>query len=84
MAPTMSPSEAARDESRRMVAEACADLRNDELRVVLLVAERLGMGARQYGALDIAGDSRNWRREAAEELLDGCIYLAAQSLRASR
>jgi hypothetical protein len=36
------------------------------------LAERLAMGARQYG--DFKGE-RAWRREAVEEHLDGLVYL---------
>lgn len=53
----------------------------DELRVVARVVERLRMGQKQYGALDIAGNAKDWRAEATEEFLDGAIYLAMQSIR---
>lgn len=53
----------------------------DELRVVEAIAARLVMGARQYGPLDIDHDSRDWRAEAAEEMLDASVYLAAALIR---
>jgi hypothetical protein len=59
----------------------CAELGDDELRVVVLVAQRLAMGRKCYGALDIQGDRRNWRHEASEEALDCAVYLAAETLR---
>lgn len=56
----------------------------DERRVLLAVARRLAMGQRQYGALDVAGDRRDWRKEAAEEALDASVYLACELLRERR
>jgi hypothetical protein len=61
------------------------DLGPDEVRVVLHVAkhvaDRLRLGARQYGALDIAADKRDWAHEASEEMADGAIYLAIDALK---
>ena len=59
----------------------CAELGDDELRVVLLVAKRLGVGRSCYGPLDIKGDARNWRHEASEEALDCAVYLACETMR---
>lgn len=53
-----------------------------ELAVLVTIAQRLEMGREQYGDLDPVRDPRNWRREAAEELLDGCVYSACEVLRA--
>jgi len=63
------------------IAAALAMLGRDELKVVLLVARRLAAGRKAYGPLRIAGDTRDWRREASEELLDATVYLAADVLR---
>ena len=60
---------------------AFSDLGPDESRVVEAVAARLRMGARQYGPLDVEGDRRDWRHEAAEEALDLAAYLACELLR---
>lgn len=68
-------------EPTRQIPIAFPDLGADELRVVQAIAARLTMGARQYGALAIASDARDWRKEAAEELLDAVVYLAAEVLR---
>jgi|HubBroStandDraft_2_1064218.scaffolds.fasta_scaffold47142_4 hypothetical protein len=65
----------------RELDAACAELGDDEVRVVVLVAKRLAVGRKCYGPLDIKGDPRDWRHEASEELLDGCVYLAAETLR---
>ena len=43
-------------------------------RVLLLVAERLAMGAEQYQ--DDLSPGRDWRREALEEVADGLTYIA--------
>ena len=53
----------------------------DELRVVEALAARLAMGAGHYGPLQLDVDPRDWRQEAAEELLDACAYLACALLR---
>jgi hypothetical protein len=47
-------------------------------RVLLALAARLAMGAKKYGDFPI----RKWTREAAEEALDGCVYLTAELLAA--
>jgi hypothetical protein len=57
-----------------------ANLEPDALRVLCRIAERLAMGRHQYGPLQLATDRRDWREEAAQELLDGCVYLAALAL----
>jgi hypothetical protein len=41
----------------------------------------LTIGKHCYGVLDIAGDHRDWHREAEAELLDACVYLTCASLR---
>lgn len=59
----------------------CADLGADELRVLVLVAERLAAGRRRYGALDIAGDRRDFQLEAIEEVADALVYAACGLMR---
>lgn len=56
-------------------------LGDDERRVILAIATRLARGADQYGRLAVATDRRDWTREAHEEFLDGCVYLAIKTLR---
>jgi hypothetical protein len=58
-----------------------AGLGDDERRVLLVIAERLSRGATQYGKLDIARDTRDWKQEAHEEFLDASVYLAVRTLR---
>jgi len=56
--------------------ELAAQLGDDERRVLVAIARRLLAGRDAYGALDVARDGRDWRREAAEEALDLSVYLA--------
>jgi hypothetical protein len=67
--------------AREELAVTLDELGADELRVVLLVAQRLAVGRKAYGPLDIKGDRRDWRHEASEEALDCAVYLAAETLR---
>jgi hypothetical protein len=52
----------------------------DELRTLAIIADRLYMGRKQYGALDLANDSRDWREEWRQELVDGLIYSVFRKL----
>ena len=45
-----------------------------ELTILAQVAQRLCQGQAEYGRFNLATDSRNFRREANEELIDGLIY----------
>lgn len=56
--------------------EAVNQLGPDERAVLLLQAERLARGRRDYGELVLETDTRNFCREAAEEAMDQCQYLA--------
>jgi hypothetical protein len=53
-----------------------AQLGADEVRVLTRIAERLVMGRKQYGELDIASDGRDWNEEARQEVLDLAVYAA--------
>lgn len=50
------------------------ELEHDEARVLVFLAQRLLEGRRRYGALDLANDPRDWRREQAEECADLLAY----------
>ncbi len=56
------------------VAQVWDELGGDERRVLLVLAKRLLDGQQRYGRLDLANDSRDWRKERAEELADSLIY----------
>lgn len=64
--------------------EVCEGLGPDELRVLVLVAERLAKGRACYGKLRIESDSRTWRAELREELLDAIVYRAIGDLAGER
>lgn len=70
--------------SRERLLAALSDLAADEVSVVALVAERLAAGRRTYGELHLVQDARDFVREAAEELLDASVYLAANLERVGR
>jgi hypothetical protein len=55
--------EVEREALERQLDAACAELGDNEIRVVLLIAKRLVMGRKAYGALDIHGDRRDGRHE---------------------
>ncbi len=60
---------------------AASDLGADELLVLTAIAKRLQLGMKQYGALNIAADTRDWTKEANEEALDMSVYLAIKTLK---
>lgn len=51
-------------------------LGEDEIKVLRRIAERLRMGAKTYGRLNIVKDPRDWKEEAAQEALDLAVYLS--------
>lgn len=53
----------------------------NELRVLVMLAERLRAGQDAYGALDPRGDAREWRRETMNEVLDAQVYCACELMR---
>lgn len=59
----------------------CADLGEDELKVILSIAQRLTMGAKQYGVLDMERDPRDWHKETYEELCDAVVYSTLKCVR---
>jgi hypothetical protein len=65
------------------LAEVLGGLGADERAVILAIARWLAVGRKCYGALDVQGDARDWRAEAAEEALDCAVYLACETMRLS-
>jgi len=59
-------------------------LGHDELEVLVMLAEGTLAGECIYGQLDLGRDRRDFRRESAEELLDGAFYIAADLARRGR
>ena len=56
----------------------------DELAVLELLARRLRLGQRRYGALRLRTDLRDFAREALEEAADLAVYATAGLLREGR
>ena len=54
----------------------------DELKVLLVVAERLTAGRERYGTLHLATDGRDFAREALEEAADLGLYTAMRLIQA--
>jgi hypothetical protein len=65
-----------------------SNLNLDEREVVYEVTVRaiegLEIGRELYGPLDLSSDERDFRSEAADELRDGAIYLAADRVKRGR
>ena len=49
--------------------------------IIELIKARLEKGKREYGQQVDPFDGRDWEKEALEELLDGCVYLATAILK---
>jgi hypothetical protein len=57
-------------------------LGSEEVQVLIRLAERLKLGRRSYGPLQLACDTRAFRsKEAREELEDALVYLACAWLK---
>jgi hypothetical protein len=69
-----------REAIERDLFVACAELGDDELRVLAYLAARLLAGQRTYGRLDLASDRRDWREERGEEIADLLVYSAFAEL----
>jgi hypothetical protein len=58
-------------------------LGEDEVRVLARIAARLLRAAEIYGRLDVAGDRRDFGKEAREEIEDSLVHAACGWLRQS-
>lgn len=56
----------------------------DEERVTLLIQSRLARGYKDYGALDLDNDNRDFIKEALEEVLDMSVYIASKLIKLQR
>jgi hypothetical protein len=65
--------------ARSLCARISDDRRTvDELRVLDVIVARIsGGGFEQYGGMDLATDTRDFRKEAADEFADALWYMAA-------
>jgi hypothetical protein len=63
-----------------LAANLCARIQRlaenggDECAVINAFVQRLEVGFERYGALDLASDRRDWRKEASEEVDDFVVY----------
>ena len=69
------------DSHARLIA-AVAQLEPDAVAILASVAERLVLGRKQYGDMNLQTDKRAFGREALEEAYDGLVYVASALLRA--
>lgn len=52
----------------------------DELRVLRVILGRLELGRQRYGYLELSRETRDWKREEAEEHIDAAVYRACDEL----
>lgn len=64
------------------------ELSDDECRVIMTLLDdavaRIQKGREAYGPLELTSDTRDFVKEANEEVLDNAIYLAMDKLRKER
>lgn len=58
-------------------------LEPDALRAIAYLADRLLMGQRYYGKIDLATDPRDWEKERRDEIGDLLVYSAFGELKRS-
>ncbi len=61
-----------------LLSAAYPDLSEDALLVLDEIADRMRVGQKTYGALDLDADDRDFEQEAYEEDLDGLVYRACK------
>lgn len=66
-----------RDELNKLLDE----LEPDALRALAYLAQRLLIGQRCYGRLDLATDARDWAKERTAEIGDLLVYSAFEALK---
>lgn len=77
-------SEIKKEKQLKNLLSITQDLNNDELEVIVTVAEGLQTGRKVYGPIDVYKDIRDWHQEALEEARDLAVYLSAAILRLKR
>jgi hypothetical protein len=68
---------------RKAIDEALDKLEPDAVLAVAWLADRLLMGQRYYGKIDIATDPRDWVTERRDEIGDLLVYSAFEELKRS-
>lgn len=64
-----------------VIAQVLRDLNEDELHVVLLVAQGLKDGKEVYGDLELSRENRDMASEGVQELRDCLVYTSAAILK---
>jgi hypothetical protein len=79
--PKPSPEEVLLSGLRADILEKIREMEPDALRTMLYLAERLMLGQRAYGKLDLKTDPRNWKDEQKAEIGDLLVYFAFEELK---
>ena len=69
------------DDLHDRIVNVLDELEPDALRTMLYLAERLMLGQRSYGRLDLKTDPRNWPEEQRAEIGDLLVYFAFEELK---
>jgi hypothetical protein len=72
---------AAADDLHDKIVDLLHEMGIAELRSMLYLAERLMLGQRTYGRLDLKTDPRNWKEEQKAEIGDLLVYFAFEELK---
>jgi hypothetical protein len=72
---------AAADDLHDKIVDLLHEMGIAELRSMLYLAERLMLGQRTYGCLDLKTDPRNWKEEQKAEIGDLLVYFAFEELK---
>lgn len=69
------------DDLHDQIVNLLNEMEPDALRTMLYLAERLMLGQRSYGRLDLKTDPRNWPEEQRAEIGDLLAYFAFEELK---
>jgi hypothetical protein len=69
------------DANREKLEEALSELEPDAIASLLYLAERLLVGQRAYGKIDLRTDPRDWKKEILAEVGDLLVYFAFEELK---
>lgn len=69
------------DDLHDRIVNLLDEMEPDALRTMLYLAERLMLGQRAYGKLDLKTDPRNWPEEQRAEIGDLLVYFAFEELK---
>mgnify|MGYP001568265979 CR=1 FL=1 len=72
------------DAARDRIRDAILEMNEDEVLVLLHVADGLITGRGVYGRLRLDEDRRDFRKETMEEVRDALVYVAAELVRSQK